>query len=111
MSLSCAILRDQLRRMGFALAFDDFGVGQARLAVLADAPPDFIKIDVPLVRDIDHTPGRQDVVGSICDLAAYLNVKVIAEGLETQAEVETCRSLGCQFGQGFLLGHDELNPD
>jgi EAL domain-containing protein (putative c-di-GMP-specific phosphodiesterase class I) len=104
-------LRDQLRRLGFGLAFDDFGVGKSRLSVLADAPPDFIKIDMRLVRDIDTLPGRQDVVGSICDLAAYLNVKVIAEGLETLAEVETCRSLGCQFGQGYLLGHPEVSTE
>jgi EAL domain-containing protein (putative c-di-GMP-specific phosphodiesterase class I) len=103
-------LRDQLRHLGFGLAFDDFGVGQSRLAVLADAPPDFIKIDMRLVRDIDQISGRQDVVGSICDLAAYLNVKVIAEGLHTQEELEMCRSLGCQFGQGYYLGHPETNP-
>jgi EAL domain-containing protein (putative c-di-GMP-specific phosphodiesterase class I) len=109
-ALMCA-MRDQLRRLGFGLAFDDFGVGQSRLAFLADAPPDFLKIDMRLVRDIDHIPNRQDVVGSICDLAAYLGVKVVAEGIQTQEELETCRSLGCQFGQGFFLGHPEINSE
>lgn len=103
-------LRDQLRRFGFGLAFDDFGVGQSRLAILADAPPDFIKLDMRLIRDIDKMSGRQDVVGSICDLASFLSVKVIAEGLQSQEELEMCRSLGCQFGQGYLLGHPECTP-
>ena len=101
-------LRDQLRVYGVGLAFDDFGVGQSRLAEFADVPPDFIKLDIRLVRDIDVNGGRRDVVRAICEMAQRLKVTVIAEGLERQEELETCIQLGCQLGQGFLLGHPEL---
>jgi EAL domain-containing protein (putative c-di-GMP-specific phosphodiesterase class I) len=100
-------LRDQLRSRGVGMAFDDFGKGQARLSVLADAPPDFIKLDIRLVRDIHREPGRREVVRAICDAAQALNVTVIAEGLEKQGELESCKDLGCQLGQGYLLGHPE----
>ena len=101
-------LRDQLRVHGVGMAFDDFGVGQSRLAEFADVPPDFIKLDIRLVRDIDINGGRRDVVQAICEMAQRLKVTVIAEGLERQEELETCKQLGCQLGQGFLLGHPEL---
>jgi EAL domain-containing protein (putative c-di-GMP-specific phosphodiesterase class I) len=101
-------LRDQLRTYGVGLGFDDFGVGQSRIADFADVPPDFIKLDIRLVRDIDVNDRRRDVVRALCEMAHRLNVCIIAEGIERQEELETCKQLGCQLGQGFLLGHPEL---
>ncbi len=98
-------LRHRLDELGVALAYDDFGAGQSRLAELTEVPPDFIKLDMKLVRGIDQSPARQDLIGGLGTVASRLGVKIIAEGVETWAEAEMCRRLGCQLGQGFLFGH------
>jgi EAL domain-containing protein (putative c-di-GMP-specific phosphodiesterase class I) len=103
-------LRDFLKGRGVGLAYDDFGAGQARLAELAEAPPDYLKLDMRLIRNIHTAGGRRDVVQAICAAAAALGVTVIAEGLEQPEELEVCRQLGCRLGQGFLLGHPEHTP-
>jgi EAL domain-containing protein (putative c-di-GMP-specific phosphodiesterase class I) len=97
-------LRDRLHEMGISLAYDDFGAGQARLAELADAPPDFLKIDMKLIRGIDGAPVRQDLVGSLTEVCARLGIRVLAEGIETDEEAACCRRLGCHWAQGFLFG-------
>jgi EAL domain-containing protein (putative c-di-GMP-specific phosphodiesterase class I) len=97
-------LRQQLNALGIGLAFDDFGSGQARLAELAEAPPDFIKLDRRLIRDIDRDKARQDLVQALNRVSADLGVQLIAEGIETREEAATCLELGCHFGQGFLFG-------
>jgi EAL domain-containing protein (putative c-di-GMP-specific phosphodiesterase class I) len=97
--------RDLLRGIGVGLAFDDFGNGQTRLAEMAEAPPDFIKIDMRLIRAIDQSLARQDMVGALTQVAARLGIKVIAEGIETKEEADTCWRLGCLFAQGFLFGY------
>jgi EAL domain-containing protein (putative c-di-GMP-specific phosphodiesterase class I) len=94
-----------LRSVGVGLAFDDFGTGQIRLAEMTAAPPDLIKIDMHLIRDIDQSLARQDIVRALIQVASRLGVQVIAEGVETKEEADTCRHLGCVFGQGYLFGH------
>jgi len=101
-------LREHLKKRGVGLAYDDFGAGQSRIAELAEVPPDYIKLDMRLIRDIDRMNNRQDVVRAICTAAASLGVAVIAEGLERKEEADTCKALGCRYGQGFLLGHPEI---
>jgi EAL domain-containing protein (putative c-di-GMP-specific phosphodiesterase class I) len=100
-------LRDRFHKCGVQLAFDDFGIGQSRLGALADARPDFIKLDIDLVRDLDRKHNHRTVVQSICEMAQKLGITVIAEGLERPEELEACKKLGCGLGQGFLLGHPE----
>jgi EAL domain-containing protein (putative c-di-GMP-specific phosphodiesterase class I) len=102
---SMRLLRNTLKALDIGLAYDDFGAGQARLAELADVPPDFIKLDRKLVHGIDQTRGRQELVQALSRLSTDLGVALIAEGIESEAEAETCQLLGCQFGQGFLFGH------
>ncbi len=97
-------LRARLHEMGVGLAYDDFGAGQARLAELAEVPPDFVKLDMKLIRGIEQAPARQDLVRSLAELCGRLGVQMIAEGIETQAEADTCHRLGCAFGQGYLFG-------
>jgi EAL domain-containing protein (putative c-di-GMP-specific phosphodiesterase class I) len=94
-----------LRSIGVGLAFDDFGTGQIRLAEMTAAPPDLIKIDMHLIREIDQSLARQDIVRALVQVASRLGVQVIAEGIETNEEADVCRQLGCVFGQGFLFGH------
>jgi EAL domain-containing protein (putative c-di-GMP-specific phosphodiesterase class I) len=97
-------LRECLQPLGVGLAYDDFGSGQARLAELADAPPDFVKLDMKLVRKIDCSRPRQELVQALTHVCNDLGVQVIAEGIETLEEAQACLVLGCAFGQGFLFG-------
>jgi EAL domain-containing protein (putative c-di-GMP-specific phosphodiesterase class I) len=100
-------LRDRMRALGVGLAFDDFGAGQTRLAELAEVPPDFVKLDMKLIRGIDQSRARQELVHALARIASDLGVQVIAEGVETPREAETCLELGCHLGQGFLFGRPQ----
>jgi EAL domain-containing protein (putative c-di-GMP-specific phosphodiesterase class I) len=102
-SVSLGQLRDQLHQEGISLAYDDFGAGQARLMELAEAPPHFIKLDMALIRHIEQAKPRQELVQALCRVSDDLGVLVIAEGIETKEEAETCHRLGCTFGQGYLF--------
>jgi EAL domain-containing protein (putative c-di-GMP-specific phosphodiesterase class I) len=103
-------LREQLNELEIGLAYDDFGAGQARLNELAEVPPDFIKLDRSLVRDIDRSVARQDMIQALNRLCEDLEVESIAEGIETEREAAVCRRLGCRFGQGFLFGRPQALP-
>jgi EAL domain-containing protein (putative c-di-GMP-specific phosphodiesterase class I) len=97
-------LRGSLQELGIGLAYDDFGAGQARLRELTEAPPDFIKLDMSLIRGIDVAKPRQELIQAFSRISGGLGVRLIAEGLETQEEADACRRLGCAYGQGYLLG-------
>ena len=94
-------------------AIDDFGAGFAGLGLLADFKPDVIKLDMALVRDIDTDGGRQAIVRGVLSTAGMLGIDVLAEGIETQAEYETLRSLGIKLMQGFLFARPAIGalPD
>lgn len=93
----------RLRELGFRLAVDDFGAGYAGLTSFASIEPEFVKIDMSLVRDIDHNPVKHRVVSRMTELAHDLGMLVIAEGIETPAEREALVRIGCDFLQGYLL--------
>jgi EAL domain-containing protein (putative c-di-GMP-specific phosphodiesterase class I) len=97
-------LYDQLNQADIGLAFDDFGVGQSRFLELAEAPPDYIKLDRSLVHGIDLAEARQELVHAMTRVARKFGVQIIAEGIETSDEARTCEALGCQLGQGFRFG-------
>jgi EAL domain-containing protein (putative c-di-GMP-specific phosphodiesterase class I) len=109
-SRSLLQLREQFKQLNILLAFDDFGVGQTRLMELAEMPPDFIKLDMSLIRGIDVAEQRKDMVEILCRLIKERGVRVIAEGIETLEEARVCQSIGCQFGQGYLFGRPEPPP-
>jgi EAL domain-containing protein (putative c-di-GMP-specific phosphodiesterase class I) len=96
-------LRQQVKELGLLLAYDDFGAGQARILELADLPPDFVKLDMALIRNIHLVPSRQKVVQALAQASRKMGVQVIAEGIECDGEARTCRELGCHLGQGFLF--------
>jgi EAL domain-containing protein (putative c-di-GMP-specific phosphodiesterase class I) len=102
---SMRALRAELKARGIALAYDDFGAGRARLMELAEVPPDYLKLDMSLVRGIDVSPTRQDLVAALVRVMREAGVGVVAEGIETEAEHRVCRELGCDLGQGFLIRH------
>jgi EAL domain-containing protein (putative c-di-GMP-specific phosphodiesterase class I) len=66
--------------------------------------PEFVKLDMALIRGIDGSPIRQHIVRSIVDLCGKLQMQVVAEGVETAAEMRTVRLLGCHFAQGYFIG-------
>lgn len=96
--------RERLHEMGLGIAYDDFGAGQSRLRELSEVPPDYLKLDMGLVRDIDRNAVRQDLVRAVCRIMAEQGAQVLAEGVESDVERTTCLQLGCTFGQGFLFG-------
>jgi EAL domain-containing protein (putative c-di-GMP-specific phosphodiesterase class I) len=100
-------LREQLRVLDIGLAYDDFGAGQARFTELAEVPPDFIKLDMKLIRDLDQSPTRQGLIEALNAFGRDLGIQLVAEGIETEEEAATCRRLGCHFGQGFLFGRPQ----
>ena len=94
-------LSARLRDLGLGLAYDDFGAGQSRLMELAEVPPDVIKLDKSLVRDIDASDARQGLVAALVKVMLDLGVEVLAEGIESRGEAECCAALGCTLGQGY----------
>jgi EAL domain-containing protein (putative c-di-GMP-specific phosphodiesterase class I) len=98
-------LRTQLSRIGVALAYDDFGAGQARLLELAEVPPKYLKFDKRFVQKIDQAPpSRRQLVASLVSVARDLLVYTVAEGVETDEEADVCTKLGFTHAQGYLYG-------
>ena len=92
------------RARGFTTAIDDFGAGYAGLGLLADLHPDMLKLDMALIRGIDGSAARQTIVAGVVRIAEALSVRVIAEGIETEAELLALRETGVHLCQGYLLG-------
>lgn len=94
-----------LRTLDMQLSYDDFGAGQGRLLELAEVPPDVLKFDMQLIRNIDAaSSSRQELLASLVKIAHDLGTKTLAEGVETEAEHAVCLQMGFQLGQGFLYG-------
>lgn len=93
----------EYRRLGFTTAIDDFGAGYAGLNLLANFQPDIVKIDMELIRGIDRSAARREIIVGIVGIAKALGITVIAEGIETLAELESLRAAGIHLFQGFLF--------
>ncbi|MBX9762462.1 MAG: EAL domain-containing protein [Pseudomonadaceae bacterium] len=91
------------RKQGFMTAIDDFGAGYAGLNLLADFQPDLIKLDMQLIRNIDQDNVRQILVEATLQMCRKLNIRVIAEGIESLAELRTLQAMGVELFQGYLL--------
>lgn len=94
---------DCYRQMGFSTALDDFGAGHAGLGLLAKFQTDLIKLDMELIRGIDHSLPRRMIVAGVVRMAESLGITVIAEGIETVGEHEALRLLGIRYQQGYLF--------
>jgi EAL domain-containing protein (putative c-di-GMP-specific phosphodiesterase class I) len=92
-----------LRRRGYRIAVDDLGAGYAALGAIATLEPEIVKLDMSLIRDIDQHATKRRVVGAIATLCRELGSRVVAEGVETHAELGAVRDLGIDLIQGFLL--------
>jgi EAL domain-containing protein (putative c-di-GMP-specific phosphodiesterase class I)/ActR/RegA family two-component response regulator len=93
----------ELRKLGFRIAVDDLGAGYAGLTTFAHLQPDFAKLDMSLVRNIDRDDTKQRVVRTMAKLCRELGVLVVAEGIETPAERDMVVELGCDLLQGYLF--------
>jgi EAL domain-containing protein (putative c-di-GMP-specific phosphodiesterase class I) len=91
----------EYRRQGFVTAIDDFGAGYAGLGLLADFQPDLIKLDMELIRGIDTSKARQAIVAGIMHMTRALDIGVLAEGVETQAEFLALKDTGITLFQGY----------
>jgi EAL domain-containing protein (putative c-di-GMP-specific phosphodiesterase class I) len=90
-----------LRERGFRLAVDDVGEGYAGLSWLIAVAPDVIKIDMSLVRGIEGSAMKRDVVAALVNLGRRSNAFIVAEGVETEDEARTVADLGCDLMQGY----------
>jgi EAL domain-containing protein (putative c-di-GMP-specific phosphodiesterase class I) len=93
----------ELRRMGFRIAIDDLGAGYAGLTSFASLEPEFVKLDMSLVREVDRNPTKEKLIRSMTSLCKELGMMVVAEGVETMAEREILVTIGCDLLQGYLL--------
>jgi EAL domain-containing protein (putative c-di-GMP-specific phosphodiesterase class I) len=94
----------ELRALGVRIALDDFGTGYSSLSYLHSLPLDTLKIAKPFVDGLEGDGHDASFIGVIVELARKLELDVIAEGIETQAQLDALRDLGVEFGQGFLIG-------
>ncbi len=104
------VLRD-LREHGIKIAIDDFGTGYSSLSYLIKYPVDIIKIDKSFVQDIGESTSAETLIESILAMAKQLDISVVAEGIETKAQLEYLKRNGCDFGQGYYLGKPASKHD
>ena len=96
---------DRWRGNGLRLSVDDAGAGYASLRHILRLEPDIIKLDLTLVRGIDSSHGQRAMAAGLIAFAESAGAAIVAEGIETTAELEALRTLGVSHGQGFLLTH------
>jgi EAL domain-containing protein (putative c-di-GMP-specific phosphodiesterase class I) len=92
-----------LRFMGFRIALDDLGAGYAGLTSFATLEPEFVKLDMSLIRGIHASEVRQRLVGSVVSLCGEMKKGIIAEGIEVGDERDRLQELGCDWMQGYLF--------
>lgn len=93
----------EYQKIGFLTAIDDFGAGFAGLNLLADFQPDIVKLDMGLIRTIDSSKARQAIVKALVAMTDELDIRVIAEGVETVAEAQCLEQMGIRLMQGFAF--------
>lgn len=98
------------RNMGFEIAIDDLGEGFSGLRLWSEIRPDYVKIDKHFIKDINIDPVKLQFARSIQEIAAKTGAHVIAEGIETLAELMAVRDLGIAFGQGYYIAKPSARP-
>lgn len=94
---------EYLRALGVGFAIDDAGAGYGSLQVLAEVRPEWVKIDMSLVRGLDADGARRSLVAGLVAFAEETGARLVAEGIETATELGALRDMGVRFGQGFLF--------
>jgi EAL domain-containing protein (putative c-di-GMP-specific phosphodiesterase class I) len=101
---STALLRDA----GFSIAVDDLGAGYSSLSVLAELKPQYIKVDMSIVRDIHRDGHKHRLAELLCGFASTTGATLVAEGVETEDEARILRACGAHLLQGYLFGHPSI---
>jgi EAL domain-containing protein (putative c-di-GMP-specific phosphodiesterase class I) len=89
--------------MGFSTAIDDFGAGFSRYNLMTASPPDLLKLDMGLIRNVDREPNKQAVVNGIITMMVQLGGRIVAEGVETVEEYSWLKGRGIRLFQGYLF--------
>ena len=98
------------RDAGFAVALDDFGSGYSSLNLLHQLRPDYLKLDIELIRDVHHDPYKALIARKILEAARELDLQTVAEGIEVPAELAWAQEHGADYLQGYLLGRPAEYP-
>jgi diguanylate cyclase (GGDEF)-like protein/PAS domain S-box-containing protein len=94
---------ERLRGLGVSLSMDDFGTGYSNLGHLTHLPLDILKIDRSFIRDVPGHHGAESIARAIVSMGHSLGMRVVAEGVETVAQMEFLRSIWCEYAQGYLF--------
>lgn len=94
---------DHYKNQNYKIAIDDAGAGYAGLGMITDVHPHYIKLDMKLIRDIDQDSYKKALVKSLYDFCRLAGILLIAEGIETEAELRALIEIGVHFGQGFFI--------
>lgn len=100
----------EIREMGFLLAMDDVGSGYAGLQAIAEMRPDYLKVDMTLVRDMHLDPFKQELIATIRRFTDNTGIVLIAEGVESIAELESLANVGVRCAQGYLFARPDSPP-
>jgi EAL domain-containing protein (putative c-di-GMP-specific phosphodiesterase class I) len=100
---SIRLTMERLKQLGVQLAIDDFGMGYSALGYLSAFPVDELKIDKSFVDRMDTEPWGAVLIRTIISLGRSLDLRLVAEGIETPAQAEHLRRLGCDIGQGYYF--------
>ena len=106
-----ALLMPRYEAQGFLVALDDLGAGHASLNRLVELRPHVAKLDKALIRSIDQDPYRLALVRSLVQFSEEVGTVLIAEGIESERELEALQKLGVPLGQGYLLGRPNRDLD
>lgn len=101
---------EHYRQQGFLVAVDDAGAGYSSLQAIAELQPDFIKLDMSLIHEIDSNLTKKALLEAFVTLASKINSSLIAEGIETANELQEIKKLGISLGQGFFLAKPSTEP-
>jgi len=104
------VIMHKLKSLGVALSIDDFGTGYSSFSYLRRLPIDKLKIDKSFVQDVEHSADSRTIVQAIAAMAHRLNLGVVAEGVETEAQAAALLDAGCDQAQGFLYARP-LGPE
>jgi len=100
---TCVSILHELKNKGFQITIDDFGTGYSSMSYLKRLPIDCVKIDRSFVKDVYFNKGDEAIVNAVTSLAHSLGLKVTAEGIESQEQLDFLRKQGCDEGQGYLF--------
>ncbi|HEY9762919.1 MAG TPA: EAL domain-containing protein [Trichocoleus sp.] len=100
---TAVVILDQLKARNAHITIDDFGTGYFSLSYLHQLPVDAFKIDRSFVNNMETNSRNSDIVETIITLSNRLGLHTVAEGIETEQQLQHLRSLGCELGQGYLF--------